>query len=201
MRTTSDTCGSRLKYGPSRSRPGVARMTRTVPAVGLDEVLKTLLEGRKQDLEAGRVYLLKERKPKYSVALFLEYAARGLNPLYITRQHPNHVLPGNGLPVRIVWLSSTLGNDYVDPHNLNGLSHLIDGFVAESDGRGSVVLLDGLEYLTVNNDSERVLKFFDYLGEVVATHRSILLAPVDERALDPKALALFERNAVVLDSA
>lgn len=176
-------------------------MTRSVPALGHDELLANLLLGRRKELETGRVYLLKERKPKRAVDLFLQCAERGFKPLYVTRQHPDHVLRGNRGDARVVWLSATLGKDYVDPHNLNGLSRLIGEFIAESNGTGSVVLVDGLEYLMVNNDPDRVFKFVDYLDEVVATHRSILLAPIDDRAFEPKALALLERNAVVLDKA
>src|SRR5207244_13615888 len=39
-----------------------------------------------------------------------------------------HRPPPGGEGDRIVWLSTTLGKDYVDPHNLNSLSHLIPNF-------------------------------------------------------------------------
>lgn len=177
-------------------------MTRTLPVAGDDELLTTLLLGRRKDLEDGRVYLLKERKPKRALELFLQCAEKGRRALCVTRQHPNHVARQHGgLAVRVVWLSASLGKDYVDPHNLNSLTTLITGFIDEPGGSGSVVLLDGLEYLMVNNEPERVFKFLDYLDEVVATHRTILLASIDDRAFDAKELALLERNSVVLDRA
>ena len=175
-------------------------MTRTLPIAGDDELLTTLLLGRRE-LEDGRVYLLKERKPKWALDLFRLYAGKGRRPLHITRQHPNHVARQDGIPVRVVWLSTTLGKDYMDPHNLNSLTTLIRSFIDEAGESGSVILLDGLEYLMINNDPARLFKFFDYLEEVVALGRSIFLTSIDERAFDPKELALLERNAVVLDPA
>src|SRR5437773_6043744 len=54
-----------------------------------DELLKDLLFGKKQDLEEGRAYLVKEKKPERALAVFQQAIDAGWRPLYITRQHPN----------------------------------------------------------------------------------------------------------------
>ncbi len=118
--------------------------------------------------------------------------------MYITRQHPNHVLRAHaGKEIRVVWLSTTLGRDYVDPHNLNSLSNLVANFV--SDGSRAVILLDGLEYLMINNDFPRILHFLEFLNEQVAMKRATLILSVDERVFDSKQLAYIERNTVALE--
>jgi len=180
----------------------VLRLTRTVPTAADDDLLTKLLLDRRDELEDGCVYLLKERKPRRAWELFRRCGEGGRRLLYVTRQHPDHaVRQGGSLPVRVVWLSTTIGTDYVDPHNLNSLTTLIQGFVDEANGPRSAILLDGIEYLKINNDPERVFQFFDYLDEVVATRRAVLLVSIDDRAFDPKELALLERNAIVFDSA
>ena len=163
-----------------------------------DDLLKSLLFGKQKDLEEGRAYLTKEKKPDRALAYFRKAIESGFRPLYVTRQHPNHVLRAHvGKEIRVVWLSTTLGKDYVDPHNLNSLTNLVSNFVA--DGPRAVILLDGLEYLMINNDFPRILHFLEYVNEQVAMKRAVLLLSVDDRAFEPKELALIERNTVALE--
>jgi archaellum biogenesis ATPase FlaH len=96
--------------------------------------------------------------------------------------------------IRVVWLSTTLGKDYIDPHNLNSLSNLIGTFLNE--GPRSLLLVDGLEYLMINNDFARILHFLEYVNEQIALRRAALILSVDERAFESKELAYIERNTV-----
>ena len=163
-----------------------------------DDLLKSLLFGKQKELEEGRTYLTKEKKPDRAVAYFRRAIESGFRPLYVTRQHPNHIARAHaGKEIRVVWLSTTLGRDYVDPHNLNSLTNLVSNFVA--DGPRAVILLDGLEYLMINNDFPRILHFLEYVNEQVAMKRAILILSVDDRAFEPKELALIERNTVSLE--
>jgi hypothetical protein len=163
-----------------------------------DDLLKSLLFGKQKDLEEGRTYLTKEKKPERALVYFRRAIESGFRPLYVTRQHPNHVLRAHaGKEIRVVWLSTTLGKDYVDPHNLNSLTNLVTNFV--SDGPRAVILLDGLEYLMINNDFPRIVHFLEYVNEQVAMKRAILILSVDDRAFEPKELALIERNTVTIE--
>jgi hypothetical protein len=162
-----------------------------------DELFTRLLLGVQKDLEDGRSYVVKERKPEKGLALFLNLIGKGYRPLMITRQHPNHVRQAHaGVDIRAIWLSTTLGKDYIDPHNLNALTNVVIQHLG--GGSRSAILLDGLEYLMINNDAPRIWKFLEYLNEVVAQTSAVLLISVDERTFEPRDLALVERNAVVL---
>ena len=162
-----------------------------------DELFTSLLFGRQKDLEDGQSYIVKERKPEKGLTLFLNLVERGYRPLLITRQHPNHVRKMHiGVDIRAIWLSTTLGKDYIDPHNLNALTNVILQHIG--GGGRAAILLDGLEYLMINNDSQRIWKFLEYLNEVVAQTAAVLLISVDERTFEPRDLALLERNSVVL---
>ena len=163
-----------------------------------DELLRDLLFGKKKDLEEGRAYLMKEKKPERALAVFHQAVDAGWRPMYITRQHPNHVLRRRGdQEIRVVWLSTTLGKDYIDPHNLNSLSNLIAHFL--NNGSRAVILLDGIEYLMINNDFARILHFLEYVNEQIALRRAALILSLDERAFDAKELAYIERNTVPLE--
>src|SRR5207245_1111423 len=163
-----------------------------------DELLRDLLFGKKKDLEEGRDYLVKEKNAERALAACQHAVDACCRPIYNTRQHPNHVVRQRGdKEIRVVWLSTTLGKDYIDPHNLNSLSNLIANFV--NDGPRAVILLDGIEYLMINNDFARILHFLEYVNEQIALHRATLVLSVDERAFDAKELAYIERNTVGLE--
>ncbi|HYS71051.1 MAG TPA: DUF835 domain-containing protein [Thermoplasmata archaeon] len=163
-----------------------------------DKLFHQLVFGGVHRLEEGRSYLVKERKPGKAWTYFTGALDDGFEGLYITRQHPNHVEKRHGpKTLRVVWLSTTLGRDYLDPHNLGALTNLIHTF---SEGpRRSIVLLDGLEFLMINNDYARVLKFMETLHEIVMQRRSVLIVSVDDRAFDPKEMAFLERSTLVLE--
>ena len=165
---------------------------------GEDELFHRLVFGGTHRLDTGRSYLVKERKPGKAWTYFAGALDDGFEGMYVTRQHPNHVDKRHGpRTLRVVWLSTTLGKDYVDPHNLGALTNLINTF---SKGlRRSVILLDGLEYLMINNDYPRILKFVETLHEIVMQRDCALIVSVDDRAFDPKEMAFLERNTVLLE--
>lgn len=163
-----------------------------------DELFRQLAFGRSRQLEAGRSYLVKERKPGRAWTMFAQTLDDGYDGLYVTRQHPNHVEKRHGpRTLKVVWLSTTLGRDYVDPHNLGALTNLINAFTQEP--RRTIILLDGLEYLMINNDYGRIIKFVEYLHEIVMQKQCILILSVDERAFEAKEMAFIERNSVLLE--
>lgn len=163
-----------------------------------DDFFRALVFGKKKEIEDGRSYLMKERKPDKALRHFQRLVDQGYRGMYITRQHPNNVAKKIGTAgFKLVWLSTTLGRDYVDPHNLTSLSNLVNAFIKES--RKCAILLDGLEYLMINNDFQRILKFIEYVNEMIMENRAILLLSVDDRAFESKELALLERNAVVME--
>ena len=165
--------------------------------LGEDELFRALVFGKETGLQDGRTYVMKERKPQKALDRFARLVSEGYRGLFITRQHPNHVSRGKISNVRLIWLSTTLGEDYMDPHNLSNLTALVRTYL-EENGK-AVVLLDGLEYLMINNDFDRILKFVEVLNETVMERQAILLLSVDERAFEEKQLALIERNATVAE--
>src|SRR2546428_5457853 len=179
---------------PDADRPGPGPPDKSQRAVSSSDFFA---RRRRVNLEEGRAYLVKEKKPEIALAAFHEAVDAGWRPMYITRQHPNHIVRRRGeKEIRVVWLATTLGKDDIDPHNLNSLSNLITNFV--TDGPRAVILLDGIEYLMINNDFARILHFLEYVNEQIALNRAALILPVDERALDAKELAYIERNTIVL---
>ncbi|MCK4455571.1 MAG: DUF835 domain-containing protein [Thermoplasmata archaeon] len=163
-----------------------------------DELFRNLFLGKGKDvLKEGHSYFLRERRHERALEYLAQLMDDGYAGLYITRRHPDHIQRKRGRDgMKVIWLSTTLGRDYVDPHNLGSLTNLISSFIDK--GSKTAILLDGLEYLMINNDFPRVLKFIEYVNEIVMQKKALFLVSIDPRAFEPKELALLERNADVI---
>ena len=60
-------------------------------------------------------------------------------------------------------------------------------------------MIDGVEFLIVNNGFDKVLKMIHRITEVVMEFKSRVIISVDPRALDVREMALLERNMEVIE--
>jgi hypothetical protein len=154
-------------------------------------------EGREGGVASGVCYLIEEPRAEASHRLLASLVAQGRPALVVTRQHPSR-LKAKGSPeaLRTVWLSHTPSEGSQNPMALGGLTKLICNFIAEHPS--AVVLLDGLEYLTINNGFAPALLFIEGINEFVMQHDATVLVPVSPGTLEPKELALLERALEVM---
>ena len=153
------------------------------------------------DLEKGVCYLVKEKKPDLAYQLFKQLLGEGLPGTVISRQYPDRVRRDRGLAsdVKVIWLSHTPGEDYHNPTAIGTLAKTISQFIEEAKGEAAI-LLDGLEYLIVNNGFLQTLMFVEHVNEFVMQRKAVVIIPASADALDEKELALLERNLEVLES-
>jgi len=167
---------------------------------GMGPVAESLRSGMPMELERGSCYLVKEKKPELSFRLFDLLLGQRTPGLCITRQYPERVRRERGLSdVRIIWLSHTPGEDFHNPTAIGTLAKVIQKFIEDNNGEGAV-LLDGLEYLIINNGFLQTLMFVEHVNEFVMQHRAVIILPVSPDTLEEKELALLERNVKVLES-
>jgi two-component system cell cycle response regulator len=151
-------------------------------------------------LNRGACYLVEEKKPDLAFRLFRQLVGEGLPGLVITRQYPDRVRREKGLPdAKVLWLSHTPGEDYHNPTAIGTLAKTVSRFIEDHKGE-AVVLLDGLEYLIVNNGFLQTLMFVEHVNEFVMQRKAVVLIPVAPDALEEKELALLERNLEVVES-
>ncbi|MEI6797214.1 MAG: DUF835 domain-containing protein, partial [Methanomassiliicoccales archaeon] len=153
---------------------------------------------KKYHLKPGFAYLIKEAKPQRSYEIFVDQATHSIQGLCVTRQHPSVIRKNWSLEkTPIIWLSNQIGKAYINPSNIGILSDTIIRFVEKSGE--SVVMIDGVEFLILNNDFEKVIKMINHISEAVMEHRSMLLVTVDPRTLSTRELALLERNMEIIE--
>lgn len=142
-------------------------------------------------------FIIKEPKSEFCLSIFSTLISQGRNGLCITRIPPeklDNLIMNNG--VKTFWLSSRPGESCLPP-SLTRLSHEITQYIGIHSN--SVIILDGIEYLISNLDFNKVLRFISELIDTMAVHKSILLIPINPLTIDPKQLALLERNMNSID--
>lgn len=163
---------------------------------GMEKAKKT---AKRYELRKGFGYIIKETKPDKSFEMFMDQVTHNIQGLCITREHPGIIRKKWGLEkTPIIWLSNQLGRVYVNPTNIGILSDTIIRFIEKSGD--SVIMVDGIEFLIVNNDFEKVLRMVHHIAEATMEYKSRLIISVDPRTLDVRQMALLERNMEVIDA-
>ena len=163
---------------------------------GMERAKRT---AKRYELRKGFGYVVKELKPERSFEMFVDQVTHNIQGLCITREHPQTIRKKWGLEqTPIIWLSNQLGKVYVNPTNIGILSDTIIRFIEKSGD--CVVMIDGIEFLIVNNDFEKVLRMVHHVAEATMEYKSRLIISVDPRTLDTREMALLERNMEVIDA-
>jgi len=154
--------------------------------------------GERFPIERGFVYLVKEKRPGISFAMFNEAVRHGATGMLVVREHPNRLRQSHEFQAeKILWLTRRVGEDHIDPTELSLLSLQISRFI---EGRQkSVVLIEGLEYLITQNDFETVLRFVNHMHDFVLAHDCAVIIVLDPRVLSTRELALLERSARIVE--
>jgi hypothetical protein len=150
------------------------------------------------ELQPGNLYVFKARRPDRIFHLYNDFVNNGNTILCVTRLHPDQLKEDFGIPSeRVLWLSNTVGARNVNPQNVGILT---DSLIRFFEGTPkAVVILDGLEYLVMQNDFGKVLRFVNYLYEAVAVSKGVLVTTIDPRAFSTKELAFLERNSITVE--
>jgi len=150
------------------------------------------------DLDRGFAYLVPEDNPSHSLEIFTDMVTHGVRGLCVTRQPPDRVAQAYGLEkTPILWLSRLVSDpDCVRPTPPENIAMAIDHFLERSEG--SVVLLDGVEYLISHNDFPSILTLLHDLNERVSLTNAVLLLPVDPHAIEAREFNLLKRDLRVL---
>ncbi len=149
--------------------------------------------------EEGMCYVIRERKPFLSYKLFENSTADGKPGLCVTRQYPEKLRDSFDLgDTRIMWLSHTPGKDHHNPTSIGTLATVISSFIERYEK--CVVIIDGLEYLVINNGFQQVLRFVEHINEQVMQSMSTVLVPISPNAFSEKELALLERTVEVIEA-
>ncbi len=146
------------------------------------------------ELESGYIYLSGSSEPEQSYETFSELVKSGKPGLCITRMNPDKVRDIYGLAkTPIVWLTKNKidGQQSIDSTELFRIHPTIADFVNKIDD--GVVLMDGLEYLILDNDFLSVVKLIEQTNDTIMASGSRMILQLDPHILEKKEFHLLKR--------
>ncbi|WP_456394253.1 DUF835 domain-containing protein [Thermococcus sp.] len=118
--------------------------------------------------------------------------------LVISRSPPDITRASIGIEeVPVLWITKVGGENTVHPTNLPYLLHTLVSFFEEGD-MPKTVLLDGMEYLILENGFPAVFKFLTTLKDYALLTNSIVLMPVESRAHSEQELNMLLREFEII---
>lgn len=148
-------------------------------------------------LNPMETYTILEERPQWSLEIFCELVTHGVPGFVISRAYPERVREKYELvKTPMVWLSQSEVENSVTPDDLFKLQYIISDFTRKS--KGSVIFLDGLEYLITQNNFEKILECVQELGDIVASNNSRLLISLHKDTLSPEEYSMLEREVTIL---
>ena len=151
------------------------------------------------ELRRGACYVIEGDNSDVAYRLFGQNVPELGAGFCIARLHPEKVRKRLGsTEARLGWLAEAPGNDHFSANAMASLAKAIEEFVLEHQSSG-VILVDGLEYVILHNGFQpTLLGFVEHLNEFIMGTQSIVLLALRPKTLDPRELALLERNLQVL---
>ncbi|MEW6069344.1 MAG: DUF835 domain-containing protein [Candidatus Thermoplasmatota archaeon] len=183
------------KFGSPVAVLTLASIKKELESRKLTEFSETLKTLSLLELELKSTsYLVEEKEPLASYQLFskLLQLCQGL---CITRQPLDKITEKYGSNFELYWLTKAKAPNVIDPVDLEKLMQLLENFLEPSK---KVIMLDGIEYLIVQNNYKTILKFIQSLNSTVALKNSVLIVPINPTALEERELALLEREMKVI---
>src|SRR5881392_3787825 len=151
-------------------------------------------------IRRGACYLLEDETADTAYRLFVRLLTEMGSGFCISRIRPDKVRTRFGLEeVRIGWLAEVPGEDHFSANAMASVARAVQQFIQEH-GSSGLVLLDGLEYVILHNGFQpTLLAFVEHLNEFAMGTQAVVLIAFRPQTLDPRELALLERNLQVLD--
>ena len=165
-----------------------------------EQKVKTLeLSALHRLFKQGKCYLLVEEKPDTCFKLFNKLIEYGVKGMLISRIHPSQIQEEyNVKDIPTIWLTQVREENCIEPTNITQLSIAVKGF-AGNDVEG-VILLEGLEYLIIQNGFEVVLRFVQTMADIVMISKCRLIISFDAQTLGEVELHQLERELNVMNA-
>ena len=118
--------------------------------------------------------------------------------LVIGREHPDEWKSKTGIePDEYIWLTRVEHKKAVSPSSLHVLSGKVIAFIRENPG--SVVYIEGIEYMLFYSDFKAVAKFLFSIRDVAMMEDAHILLLANEDTLTPEQMAILKKEFEEVD--
>lgn len=149
----------------------------------------------KKDISAG-LYLTTTKDPAYETFKVLLSERAGL---IISRKPPMEVKKILNLKeTPTIWITKIPGRYNINPKNLEYLTEGIANFL-ERDTVKKVVLIEGIEYLIIENGFKKVIETLTFLKDQSIMTDSVIVVPIRTSAYSEKEISILFEEFKILE--
>lgn len=158
---------------------------------GFDMTGRSSVDRASGRVENGNAYLIEITAITQALSVVNELTSDGTPALCILRSFPGNFQGMMNDSVSCAWLTKYEGTNYDSFPVFSGSA--MEGMVTEvrnfmKEGPGRIVLLEGIEYLIIQNDLVKVLKFLQTIVDQTVLTKGILLLAIYPHALEDRVL-------------
>ncbi len=146
-------------------------------------------------IDKGMNYLIYEDKSDITFKMFKELVDSGSPGLCITTVYPQKLKKMYGMgEADVFWLSDSTGDkETLSPTRLDfEIARVINKFI-KSEGE-PVFLLDGMAYLSLENDYDKVRKFIKRINDMASMNDATIMVVINQNSFSKETLAMLERD-------
>lgn len=150
----------------------------------------------------GDIFLVKSRRTEEAVAMLERAACPGATLVSVTRTSPDRLAGTNTFGrAEYYWLTNLVGDRRIPPGSLGRIVSIVKSHI--DSGRATVIFLEGLEYLVLENGFNSVLRSVNQICDMAVDASSKVFISIDPLALAQRDIAMIERTcgAVSLETA
>lgn len=146
-------------------------------------------------IDKGMNYLIYEDKSDITFKMFNELVSTGSPGLCITTVYPQKLKKVYGMgEANVFWLSDSTGDkETLSPTRLDfEIARVINKFI--KGGEEPVFLLDGMAYLSLENDYDKVRKFIKRINDMASMNDATIMVVINPDSFSKETLAMLERD-------
>jgi hypothetical protein len=165
---------------------------------GVDLTDRTRSPGVQVNVEAGNAYIVEINSVARALDILNALTEDGTKSMCILRSFPGNFADEMNAGATSYWLTKHENGGQLrsfptfSPSDMGRIVTETRNFMKEGEGR--VVLLEGIEYLIVQNDLNGVLKFLQTMVDQTVMTKSVLLLAVYPAAIEDRVLSNLKCN-------
>ncbi len=206
------TCAKKEVYCPSCNQKIIAPKKVSVQCFSCGEIFE-IEEGEdllfvtcpacgvvQKKLETGLNYLILGTHPRVAFSMLKTLVSLGAQGLVLSTTYPSKLKKTYGLNnIEIRWFTDTTSEEgTIDPKRLEfEATRTISNFIKEMET--AVILIDGLEYLVVENGFDNVLRFIKKINDISSVNGATLIMSVNPKSMSQDELTVLMKDFDVIE--
>ncbi len=206
------TCAKKEVYCPSCNEKIIAPKKVSIQCFSCGEIFE-IEEGEdllfvtcpacgvvQKKLETGLNYLILGTNPRVAFSMLKTLVSLGAQGLVLSTTFPNKLKKAYGLNnVDIKWFTDTTSEEgTIDPKRLEfEATRTISNFI--KDMENAVILIDGLEYLVVENGFDNVLRFIKKINDISSVNGATLIMSVNPKSMSQDELTVLMKDFDIIE--